>query len=359
MPKLVKELPQGKAFGRSAEGGTLADTATRVWKIVLNTPSESFDLSSAIGVQIGDALDSVNQIPCVSIDVKGDGESRMVRIVTAQYRSSPMVEGEGGTGLPDPMLVMPDIRPANFSTSTSLYEAPAYYFKKIGRDVAFKPACNALGDMMDGITQMLPVTTIRVTQFQYLPGTVFAEHCGKINLETMNLGSFLTCSPNTVLFRGVEAQPHVETFGIAVYRGFMNSYEFAYRPNRVEVPNIPAEDFGWDMVIPHTGFNVKAFTPSSTTDREVFAQPLKHQGGKVVIPFALMDGISPGRKVRAMIPIHDLEDGGTRQSPSAQPVALNDDGTPRSPDSNPPVLLWRVQVQERINLTQLLQLRIQ
>lgn len=283
MPKLVKELPQGKAFGRSAEGGTLADTATRVWKIVLNTPSESFDLSSAIGVQIGDALDSVNQIPCVSIDVKGDGESRMVRIVTVQYRSSPMVEGEGGTGLPDPMLVMPDIRPANFSTSTSLYEAPAYYFKKIGRDVAFKPACNALGDMMDGITQMLPVTTIRVTQFQYLPGTVFAEHCGKINLETMNLGSFLTCSPNTVLFRGVEAQPHVETFGIAVYRGFMNSYEFAYRPNRVEVPNIPAEDFGWDMVIPHTGFNVKAFTPSSTTDREVFAQPLKHQGGKVVI----------------------------------------------------------------------------
>lgn len=355
MPKIVKELPQGNAYGFSADGGNSSYTATRVFKVILNSPDESFDISQAVGIAVGDPYSASNPLPCVSLEGRADGESRMVRIVTVQYRASAEV---GGGSQEDPKLIMPDARPANFSTSTSLYEAPAYYFKKIGRDVAFKPACNALGDMMDGITQMLPVTTIRITQFNMFPGTVFAEHCGKINLETMNLGSFLTCAPNTVLFRGVEAQPHVETFGIAVVSGFMNSYEFAYRPNRVEVPNIPADDFGWDMVIPHTGFNVKAFTPSDTTDKEVFAQPLKHQGGKVVVPFALMDGISPGRKVRAMVPIHDPEDGGVRQSPSAQPVALNDDGTPRSPNSDPPVLLWRVQVQERINLTQLLQLRL-
>jgi hypothetical protein len=313
---------------------------------------------SAVNVQIGDPYSATNQIPCVSVEGRADGESRLVRIVTCQYRTSGMVDGEGGTGMPDPMLVMPDARPANFSTSTSLYEAPAYYFKKIGRDVAFKPACNALGDMMDGITQMLPITTIRVTQFNAFPGTVFARHCGKVNEEVMNLGSFLECGERTVLFRGVEAQPHVETFGNAVYSGFMNSYEFAYRPNRVEIPDYLAADFGWDTVIPHTGYNVKAFTPSSTTDREVFAQPLKHQGGKVVVPFALMDGISADAKVRAMVPVHDPEDGGVRQQPSAQPVALNDDGTPRASNADPPVKLWRLQVQTAINLTGTLQLRL-
>jgi hypothetical protein len=358
MPKMISELAQGNQFSRSSDGGQLADTATRVFKIILDSPGESIDIMSAVGVQIGDPYSSSNPIPCVSVEGRADGESRLVRIVTAQYRTSAMVDGEGGTGLPDPMLVMPDVRPANFSTSTSLYEAPAYYFKKIGRDVAFKPACNALGDMMDGITQMLPITTIRVTQFNFFPGTIFSGECGKINIETMNLGSYLTCKPNTVLFRGVEAQGHVETFGTVTYRGFLNSYEFAYRPNKVEIPDYPADDFGWDTVIPHTGYNVKSFTPSSTADREVFAQPLKHQGGKVVVPFVLMEGISANAKVRAMVPVHDPEDGGVRQSPSAQPVALNDDGTPRSPNSDPPVKLWRVQVQERTNLTQLLQLRL-
>ncbi|NBW21061.1 MAG: hypothetical protein EBR82_75170, partial [Caulobacteraceae bacterium] len=345
-------------FSRSADGGQLADTATRVFKIILESPNEQIDIMSAVGVQIGDPYSASNTIPCVSVEGRADGESRLVRIVTCQYRTSAMVDGEGGTGLPDPMLVMPDVRPANFSTSTSLYEAPAYYFKKVGRDVAFKPACNALGDMIDGITQMLPITTIRVTQFNFFPGTIFSGECGKINMETMTLGSYLTCKPNTVLFRGVEAAPHVETFGTMTYRGFMNSYEFAYRPNRVDIPGYLADDFGWDVVLPHTGYNVKSFTPSSTTDKEVFAQPLKHQGGKVVVPFALMDGILAGTKVRAMVPVHDTEDGGVRQQPSAQPVALNDDGTPRASNSDPPVKLWRIQVQEQTNLTQFLQLRL-
>jgi hypothetical protein len=40
MPKMVSELAQGNAFARSADGGQLADTATRVFKIILASPNE-------------------------------------------------------------------------------------------------------------------------------------------------------------------------------------------------------------------------------------------------------------------------------------------------------------------------------
>jgi len=73
MPSMVSELSQGTAFSRSADGGGLSDTATRTWKILTTSPNESFDISTAIGVKIGDVLNSWNPIPCVSIDIKADG----------------------------------------------------------------------------------------------------------------------------------------------------------------------------------------------------------------------------------------------------------------------------------------------
>ena len=356
MPKLVSELAQGNQFSRSADGGQLADTATRVFKIILSTPNEAVDIMSAVNVQIGDPYSATNQIPCVSVEGRADGESRLVRIVTAQYRTSALVDGEGGTGLPDPMLVMPDIRPANFSTSTSLYEAAAYLWVRNGN---WEPAHNPVGDLVDGVTRMEPITTIRVTQFNSFPGTVFQRYAGYVNLETMNLGSYMTCDPSTVLFRGVEAQPHVETFGNAVFSGFMNSYEFAYKANEVEAPGY-AGKYGWDMALPVTGFNCKAFTPNLVqTTSDNYAMPLKRDGeyGPIVQPLALQDGVAVGDKVRAMVRIAGSEKT-INQQPSAQPIALNEDGTPRSPNATPKVLIWRVRTQLNINLTQTLLLRL-
>lgn len=357
MPKLVKELPQGKSFSRSAEGGTLADTATRTWKIILNAPDEGFDLSSAIGVQIGDQLDSTNPIPCVSIDVKGDGESRMVRIVTAQYRSSAMVDGEGGTGLPDPMLVMPDIRPANFSTSTSLYEMPAAKWKNYGSQ-NWTACLNPAGDRVEGIVKLEPITTIRITQFNYRPGTVFSNRVGYINTTAMSLGSYANYEPNTVMFRGVEAQPHVETFGITTYRGFMNSYEFAYRQNWV----FGFGACGWDQLVILEGYNCIATTPnfvSATLDS--FALPLKTEGegqgaGKIAEPLALAEGVTNGQKVRAHVLVSTGRYAG--QNPSAMPIALNEDGTPRRLGGSIEPILHRKQTQPDIDLVNTLGLRI-
>lgn len=354
MPKIVSQLAQGNAFSRSADGGQLADSATRVWKVILNSPDEAWNINEAIGVYIGDPYSDANPIPCVSIEGRADGESRLVRIITAQYRTN---AGDDGGGQ-DPGTVSPDVRPANFSTSTTLYEVPAYKWKRY--DVGFpdsdwKPVANVIGDPVDGVSKMDPITTIRVTQFSAIPGTIYQQHCGCINSETMSLGGYLTCEPHTVMFRGVEATPHVESFGNAVYRGFMNSYEFAYRQNFVgDVP------YGWDRGEPVTGFNCKAFNPAQPgNDKDPFAQPLKYDDYVLAQPLALPEGVNAGDKVRAMVRITNQANGKVSQDRSAQPVPLNVDGTPRIASADPPVLVWRYQVQKDINLTQTLSLRLE
>lgn len=352
MPKMVTELAQGNSFGRSAEGGNLADQAQRVFKIILNSPNESVDIFQAIGVNIGDPYSGNNPIPCVSIEGRADGESRLVRIVTASYRTT---VGDDGGGQ-DPGTQPPDVRPANFSTSTSLYEAPAYSWITYPGGTTSDPVANVLGDPIDGVTRMEAITTIRVTQFSATPGTIFSVHCGTINKEQMNLGGYLSCDPHTVLFRGVEATPHVETFGSTVYRGFMNSFEFAYRANFV----FGKGNCGWDATPLHTGFNVKAFAPGGNNgDRDPYGQPLKYKDYELVKPLALPDDVSAGDKVRAFVKIVNFENGKVSQQPSAQPVALNEDGTPRNTETAyPKVIIWRRQVQPDINLTQTLNLRL-
>lgn len=351
MPKMVSELMQGKSFSRSAEGGTLSDTATRTWKVILSHPGESYYLNDVIGVQIGDLLPGAdNPIPCVSIDVKGDGESRLVRVITATYKAMP---GSAGAG-EDPGQYSPDVRPANFSTSTSLYEMPAYsWVRRPGN--TWSAIHNSAGDLIDGITKVEPITTIRVTQFSVNPGTAFAQYCGCINDEAMSLGPYATYERFTVMFRGVEVQPHVESFGSTIYRGFMNTYEFAYRSNFVDGEG----NCGWDVVVPLTGWNVKSYTPNLVDQtRDPFAQPLKKDSRKIVVPLALPDGVQTNQKVRAQVMTAESEEGGATQIESALPVALNEDGTPRKIDGDNPPILWRGGVQRAVNLTGILQLRL-
>jgi hypothetical protein len=352
MPKMVSQLAQGNAFSRSADGGQLADNATRVWKIILNSPNEAIDIGAAVGVQIGDPYSDSNPIPCVSIEGRADGESRLVRIVTAQYRTN---VGDDGGGQ-DPGTQSPEVRPANFSTSTTLYETPAYKWVPYPGGGQPEPVANQLGDPIDGVTKMEAITTIRITQFSGTPGTIYSAYCGYINNEPMSLGGYMSCDPHTVMFRGVEATPHVESFGNIVYRGFMNSYEFAFRANYVEGLGM----CGWDATPLHTGFNVRAFNPAGARmDQDEYGQPLKYEDYKLKKPLALPTDVNVGDKVRAMVKIVNFQTGEVSQQPSAQPVALNEDGTPRDTSvAIPKVIIWRRQVQPDVNLTQTLQLRL-
>jgi hypothetical protein len=352
MPKMVSELAQGNAFSRSADGGALSDTATRVWKVILNSPDESWDIGGTVGVQIGDPYSGDNPVPCASIEARADGDSRLVRIVTVTYKMSPGGE-EGGE---DPKQRSPDIRPANFSTSTTLYEMPAWAWKRHGQQ-DFEPVMNPNKERVDGVTRFEPITTIRVTQFSGTPGTVHSQHCGRVNSEEMRLGAYMTCPPHTVMFRGVEATPHIESFGDMAYRGFMNSYEFSYRANVTTIKPAGPVPYGWDLAVPVSGFMVKN---ARLNDQEVDNESLnlKHNADRTFVeePLAIAEGQND-KVGRAQVMISGGE-GKRLQTPSAQPVALNEDGTPRSRTANPPILIWRVSTQEEINLTQTLQLRL-
>jgi hypothetical protein len=114
---------------------------------------------------------------------------------------------------------------------------------------------------------------------------------------------------------------------------------------------------GWDVLQPQSGFNVRAWTPTTpngsqvANNRDDFGQPLRHDNYSIKIPVALPENVSVGDKMRAHIRVHESEAGKVSQRPSAQPIALNDDGAARSPVADPKVLVYRYQVQNDIDFS--------
>lgn len=357
MPRLVKESSSGTQFNRSMRDGSIADNQDRVFKIILNTPDEVVDIQSACDVRVGDIHPHNTNIICKAFSVRFDGESRVVLICTFNYESSTSQDNQA-----------PEVRPANWSTSTSLIETPVYRWRKRGAFgwQADQAAVNPAGDIYDAATKLTSLVNISIEQFEGNDPTRHNMYGGYINDETMALGS-LTMPPHTVMFRGVQSQPHVESWGGMFFRGWKCNYEFAFKLNktRIAVPFHAGEeevDLGWDIAVPQSGFNVKAFTPPGNPEDEPFGQPLKHGDGRIdfdngqpVLPINVVDG----DKVRAMVRVFSYEDGGVSQAPSASPVPLNDDGRPRKDTANPKVLVYGYQVQPSVNMTQTLALRLQ
>ena len=332
MPKLVSELAQGKSFSRSAEGGTLADRATRTWKILLNTPNESFNIAQAVGVNIGDPLGGANPIPCVSLDVKADGESRLVRIVTAEYRSSPSI---GGT---DPGLQEPAVRPAMYSMTTSLTEIAAWGGSLVsgGSSGDWSPMINPVGDLVDGITRLEPVVNINVDQYSYSDMSQLLAYCGYVNSDGFTFSN-LSIGVHCCMLQSISSNAVVEQFGDVTFRGFKVSFGFAVRAHWTLTRN-GFQAIGWDMAVPQTGFNIKN-SNSGGADQETLMWEM--DDFKVKMPLVL---VKPGQRVPAQVTIA-AGNGSWAQRPASRPVALNDDGTPRSPSASPPVLINRICIQ--------------
>jgi hypothetical protein len=404
VPKLITEVAGGNQFSRSSNQGQLADSAVRAFRMVLNEPGEAFDIQASCGVYIGDKHPVNDNLFCVSFDGRLEGDSRMVYAVSFQYQSTAdAASSSGGGSGADPKSQPPEVRPANWTTSTSLMEMPKRVWAARGsRNVfldfpvtlagdpfkdgatwrASEPAINPAGDMYDGVTALEPVVTINITQFERDDPTRHLLFAGHVNSEEINLGS-LKMTPGTVLFRGVACQPVVESWGNSLRRGWTATYEFAYRRNRTKVNLLyfdipfgggnvasetrarPAEeiDIGWDIAVPVAGFNCRAFPPNVPLDTEdPFGLPLRHKDGKIETPLALPENIDIGDRVRAMVRVFEYENGGASQAPSASPVALNINGRPRKTHDadgkliNEPLVI-AYKVQPDINLTQTLALR--
>lgn len=353
MPKMVSELSQGQNYEFSADQNQATVSAARVFRILLNAPTEFVDIPIACGAFVGQEHPRNAGAFCYSYSGVYEGESRMVILATFNYRTTPAAD-QGQ----DPQSQPPDIRPANWYTNTSLMEVPAYQWTKVSSVNGFLsggalPITNPAGDLYEGVTAVQPITTITIEQYQPFDPTTRNQYAGYTNSVPVSLGS-LNMGRRTVMFRGVQARPQNDTWRGQFYRGWNCSYEFLYKRNSAYAMAGGAyllQDVGWDVLQPQSGFNVKAFNPPGGGNRDVFGQPLKHTGeNQIAEPFALPDGVAAGEKVRAMVRIASA--GKATQRPSAQPIALNDDGTPRIDTANPPVLVYRYKVTEETDFRQ-------
>lgn len=334
MPKMVSELAQGKSFSRSSEGNQLADQATRTWKVLLNSPNEPFIISQVVGVNIGDPLGSANPIPCVSLEARADGESRLVRIVTAQYRSSP------GVGNTDPGTQPPPLRPALYSMSTSLTEIACWGGSLVTGNTSgqWGPAINPAGDIVDGITRLEPVVTINIDQYSYSDMSQLLGYCGMVNSDAFTFSN-LTIGTHCCMLQSISSQSVVETFGDTPFRGFKVTFGFAVRAHWTVTRN-GYQAIGWDIAVPLCGRNI-INRQGSAVDVDTLMYETDEDTGKVAFPLTL---VNEGARCPAQVTLAAGK-GSWAQTRAADPVPLNDDGTPRSRFASPPVLINRICIQ--------------
>lgn len=335
----ISEIPQGQQFSRSANDGVISDAQTRVFRVLKDSVYEYVNIPQACGVSIGQPHPQNAGIYCTSFDGKYEGDSRMVLVCTFQYASN----ASSGNPSEDKKSKPPDIRPANWATSSVTYEVPASAWKKDGTSTWVAPA-NPVGDRYDGATKMEPLITFSIDQYEATDPTKNLSIAGVINEFTFTIGSF-SAPRHTLMFKGVQSQPVAEPWGDQFFRGWKATYEFVYKRNYVD--GLGA--IGWDIAIPQTGFNVRAFVPPGGATDDPYGQPLRHSQGKIVPTLLLPETISAGDKVRGMVKVFEYENGGASQLPCAQPIPLNDNGRPRDVNADPQVLVYRYQVQEDCN----------
>jgi hypothetical protein len=365
MPKMVAELTQGVTYEFSSEQEGVAASTPRVFRIIKNTPDEYINLPVVCNVKIGDEHPSEQGLFCFSFTGAYDGDSRMVILATFNYRTTPSQSSSGGGQ--DPRSYPPEVRPANWYCSTSLVEAPVYSWQRVnagdgGSLQTPSPPQNPAGDIYDNASAVVPVVSIFVEQFEGTDPTRHVLHAGKTNSDILTLGS-LTMPRRTVMFRGIQSKPVVEEWGGVIRRGWSCTFEFLFKLNPAYAYVAGAyviQNVGWDILQPLSGFNVKAFVPNlvqNTNDN--YGQPLKLGSDfKIEQPLALPNGIGAGDKVRGMVRISGA-DNVTTQLPCAQPIPLNEDGTPRIETATPKVLVHRYKVTEEINFTQTFGIRLQ
>ena len=370
MPKMVSEIPAGREYQFSGKEQELAVTTNRIFRIIRLSPDEFIDLPLACGINVGDAHPNpqLSLLRCTNYQAQVEGEGRMVILATFTYELQNPYGGEdggqGATGSGGRLELNPEIRWAEWSVSSSLMEVPAYTWQNVtGLDGGYGsavPAANPAGDRYDGITRTEPIVTISIQQFEKQDPTKYLQHLGKTNQGEAKIGS-LICQRRSLMFKDLQFRSTSEQYGALLYRGYDVTYQFVYRRNHVKgisIGGVQQEmNMGWDIAVPQTGFNVRAFTPpGDNAIDDPYGQPLKHAGGKIGfdggLPLLPL-GVNDGDKVKAMVKVFEYEDGGASQAPSAQPVAMNDNGRPRKLTASPPVLVKQYKVTDEADFSQI------
>jgi len=362
------EISSGKSGTLSMDasgGGKGGLRFTRAFKILTDNPLDIdyLDVQGITGVYVGDLYPGVPAAVCDSFELKPDGDSRVCWVATATYTTSD-ISLENGTGAggddnnPDPRSLSPDVRPANWTTSTTTIEVPSWWWMPIdeqGNVGQAQMATNPAKDMYDGITILQPIVNISVEQYVSGDQLVFSSAVGKVNSNQGRIGS-LNLFPRSVLFRSIACKPHTERFGRRTWRGWLATFEFSYKPN---FNNYLNRMIGWDVAIPITGFNCindglgRADVEVGSLQLELVDESLgviKNWPNPALCPGLV------GEKVRANVLVSgNIPGTKAAQRPSAQPIPLNRDGTPRNQKlaANERVLVQQAQVYDSFDMSTL------
>lgn len=356
MPKAVSEIPQGNQFNRTTGEGRVADSAVRSFRIILQSPSEVFDIQQSCGVAIGDPHPTNTNIACVSFDARYDGDSRTTLVASFTYQSAEAASASAGSAPGGPKTISPDIRPARWSISTELTEVPVREWKPVlksgstftlgTKEVPRNPA----GDLYEGVTRLVPSSSIKFQQFVLGTNdpTRLCNFVGSVNDRTIQIGSF-TAAPRTLMFRSFTTTPTVESFGRLVFRGWNVELTLLHRSYGVlvsfdtsgEGDNDTEVDIGWDLPIIVEGRNVICINPAAPQAWEdPIGQPCKPGDDRCLAdPLELADGVSVGDHEPACVSIPPFGARGLSQAVASEPIALNLNGSARKiSDSRQPLV---------------------
>jgi len=338
MPKVATELTQGQAFARTAEDAGLADTATRVYKVILSYPNESFDPQAFCGTFVGGRHPTNINLACCDFNAKFDGDSRMVAIVTFNYKSNLSVSSSSSQN--NPKQRHPRERPASWTTSSSLVEVPALAWRGWNSTNAdgsnptiadWGVPLNPNSEMYEGVTLQASVCDIRITQLVDYDPMSHHAYASYINSLPVQIGS-LTCNPHTLLVRGVDVEPTTEPFMGEVWSGYKVVYSLTFKRNVVCVPSAADRstfnvfEVGWDRLQVVEGYKIKN-SGIGVAGVDQGALALKQANCQVVVPIAYSDN-TQDTICAAQVSISG-RDGGKTQVRASGPIALNSDGTPR------------------------------
>jgi len=338
MPKVATELTQGQAFARSAEDAVLADSATRVFKVILSSPGETFDPQAFCGAYVGGRHPTNINLACCDFSAKFDGDSRMVAIVTFNYKSNLSVSSSSSHK--NPKQQHPKERPATWTTSSSLVEMPAHswrYWDSATADgsdptvYAWGVPRNPNNEQYEGVTNQAAICDIRITQLADADPMSHHAYASFINSSVIQVGS-LTCNPHTLLVRGVDVEPTTEPFMGEVWSGYKVVYSLSFKRNVVRVPTAADRsqdrliELGWDRLQPVEGYKIRN-SGLGAVGVDQTALALKQANCQVVYPYAYAEN-TQDTICAAQVSVSG-RDGGKTQVRASGPVALNDDGTPR------------------------------
>ncbi len=256
------EMPQGTGGKSGGTSGSNAVTYTRKWKLIKASPGEAYNAPAAIGVDIGSVFPADATATCVSLDDQPEGDSRMVRIITARYESP---QNNNRRDNNNDNNQAPDVRPPRLSIDSSFEMAPTNQWIKdpTTDDQEEVTAFNPNGEIISGLMKPVRAITFTYTQFNANDPSVLANHVGKVNSAPFTIAG-VSYPRRTLLLRSVSSKPTVMDWGGAKYSGWTTTVQIAYRENfqwvidesDPEPWSNTKTEIGWDMAIPLKGMNV-------------------------------------------------------------------------------------------------------